>query len=48
MDGRASTRGSPPAIDAAALAARVAPAVLRAVIARAGDCRPQVVASAAC
>jgi len=30
---------SPPAIDAAALAARVAPGVLRAVIARAGDCR---------
>jgi flavin-dependent dehydrogenase len=29
---------SPPAIDAAALAARVAPGVLRAMIARAGDC----------
>jgi flavin-dependent dehydrogenase len=29
---------SPPAIDAAALASRVAPGILRAVIARAGDC----------
>jgi flavin-dependent dehydrogenase len=29
---------SPPAIDAAALAARLVPGVLRAVIARAGDC----------
>jgi flavin-dependent dehydrogenase len=39
---------SPPAIDAAALAARVAPGVLRAVIARAGDCRPQVAPPRAC
>jgi flavin-dependent dehydrogenase len=30
---------SPPAIDAATLAARVAPGLMRAVIARAGDCR---------
>ena len=30
---------SPRAIDAAALGARIAPAVMRAVIARAGDCR---------
>jgi flavin-dependent dehydrogenase len=39
---------SPPAIAAAALAARVAPSVLRAVIARAGDCRPQAAPPRAC